>query len=347
MNRNEQLVKWIKDKAIKTYQDKSTLIQLLPIFLIFSFLCFVLPILSGVTEFTELYHELNANNSIIGLIMAILTLIAIEGIKVVSVSICLIKWFSGKLTGIGLFIILGLAAQSASVYFSIQGSKRVPKILHEAPEHQPPVLVNIDSLSTLHDSIIAAKEAIRDDFFKQYHKTDAKTGEERLSSAYAEDKRAQDMDIRTAEQEKKIQVNNAIEENKRTLKDSKAEHLITLKRFNNKINVSSSKMWYWSIIIETLFIISSLFVFWYLSESLGTDKTDNETDNIPTNKGLERISATDNGTNKTAIAHLGTNKKKRITDNCLNCNKCIKHKRIDAKYCDSNCRGDHFKMKNK
>ncbi len=349
MNRNEHLINWLKNKAAKAYEEKSLVLQLVPIFLIFSALCLILPILSGITEFTELYHEFNAMNSNTGLLLAIVVLLAIEAIKVVSIAICFVKWFSGRMANIGVFLLLVIFAQGSSVYFSMQGSKRVPKMLHSEPVYNSRALIDIDSIKVANDSIIAAKEAIRDDFFKAYYKVDAKTGENRLSSKYSVDKRAQDMDIRTAEKQRQIYIDKAESKNIAILAASKADHTKTLSKFKERINVSSNKIWYWSVVIETLFFFSSLFVFWYLSKVLTdngtTTGTVKGTDKKPINTKKERITGT---IKKTAIAHLGTDNgtdKNGTARGCLNCGTDITAKRSDAKYCKPKCRVDHFKMR--
>ncbi len=345
MNRNEQIINWLRNRANKVFEDKDLILQLFGVFMIFSMLCIVLPILSGITEFTELYHEFNAANSTSGLIFAIIILLTIEGVKIASISILFIKWFSGKMSHISVFAILALCAQSASIYFSIQGSKRVPKMLHVAPVFDIPKLIDIDSIKVAHDSIIAAKEAYNASYFESNKKQDSKTGNWRLSSSLRGHYNLLKVDALTAEEQRQISIDKAEAKNEATLITARANHKETLKKFNEQISVSSSKMWYWSVIIETLFFFSSLFVFWYLSKVITDNETDKITVSTPINTKTERTTGT---VNKTAIAHLGTTKKtdkKRITDNCLNCGTDIRDKRIDAKYCKAKCRTDHFKMK--
>ncbi len=347
MNKNENLLKWLKDKADKVYQDKDLIIQLFMVFMIFSALCFILPILSGITEFTELYHQFNAGSSTVGLVLAIIVLLTIEGVKVVSISILFVKWFSRKLSHIGIFLLLSVLAQAASIYFSIQGSKRVPKMMHNKPVLEMPILIDIDSIKVAHDSIILAKEGHCKEYFKSNYKIDANTGEKRLSSSIIGHYNKLKVDALTAERQRQISIDKAESKNESIIIAARSKHKETIKDFDKTINVYSSRMWYWSVVIETLFFFSSLFVFWYLDKVNEDNGTVKGTNKKPIKPKKERINGTVKGT---AIAHLGTNNgtdKERITDSCLNCGTSITHKRSDAKYCKTKCRTDHFKMKTK
>ena len=339
MNRNEKILEYLKAWAHRVYTDKPIVLQLMPVFFVFTLATIVFQVLSGITEYTAMYYNFGAEHSNAALVVAILLLITIELTKRVVGAIFFVKWISGNIKYIGVILVLFLASQGASVYLSLDGSTKIPKTLQEEPEKVAANLIDIDSIHAYWDANIQEQDTIAKRYEKAHSKFDAKLGHKRISHSGTKTHNEMTSNAQRMRKDKQIALDAAIAENKLILKQHNADHEETVSEHLMLIASYGSIMWYWSLGLEIAFFFFSWFIFWYLGQvfDYGTEtETANNSRTSSVNTNSVHLSGT--GTEQMVMVKqkpIGFNNNKRT---CIVCSTDISDKRADAKVCSAKCR---------
>lgn len=352
-SRSEKILDFFKGKALKMYENKSGLIQLIPIVVVLSLIAIVCPLFSGFTEFTEMYHQFSAKDSAGGLFWAVCLMGAIEGVKLVAGSVFFVKIWSGAWDYILIFLVLFVAAQVFSVLFSIEGSKRVPETLGTPPAKIAARLIDVDSINSVHDTLISHAELKENLFFKKNSKFDSKIGGWRIKSTFAGEHKKDRQDTRTAYQEKKMTLKDVATKQIILNEKATAEHLESVAKYEASNRSKGATFWYLSVFIELIYFLSQAFLTWFYYQLFSENGTDKDKRPKVVKQKVTTNGGTVSGTTspRPAIAHLGNGTTKNGTDSgtvraCLVCGTDITNKRKDAKFCSSQCRkGNHVNNK--
>lgn len=190
------------------------------------------------------------------------------------------------------------------------------------------------------------------DYFTRYRKRDSKTGEWRLSS----DKKIKVPynDMLKAAKVAQSKLNNRLDSI-----DSKYDAIVLSatkenKRITDNHNFKKDNAGFIAMWIMLFLELSYILIVWGLKyyddrtdkEIIETDSSNRTTSN---NTREETDNTTNNGTAtvRPVIAGFKTNKDSNsigIVRTCINCSSDITHKRSDAKFCSTRCRGEHHKM---
>ncbi len=349
-SRSEKIIEFLTGKANKIYAEKSILLQLLNIVMLFILVSVVCQVFSGITEFSEMYYLFNAEDSRLGLFFVVLCLVLIEGVKRIAGTLFFAKFWAGSFAYISIIGGLFLISQGFSVYLSIEGSKRIPESLSTPPVMIAAQTIDLDSIHAYHNKEIALQEASITKFFQSNKKRDSKTGNWRLSSSLAPSFAKMKIIRSTLVQEKNIAINKATIKQDELNKEAEAKHVLAVASHEASNRYKGSKFWFWSLGVELAFFLLTAFISWYYYELL---QDGNGTDSKKRSKSVNKEYVTNSGTAKrTPKQHVpvigfkpNSTPKNGTFRACLVCGTDIAHKRKDAKFCSSQCRKNNHENK--